>query len=70
LRRPSRTQARSEDGVAVIVMERLVNGNGRAWLMSRSSRPDIANIDLRERDEALPSEITVPMRVRGSFIPE
>jgi hypothetical protein len=61
---------RHDDGTAVTVMEYLIDNNRRAWLIARSSRPDIVNIDLGEHESVLPDGVTIPFRVTGSFIPE
>ncbi len=61
---------RSKEGVQITVREYLVDGNRGAWLIARSNRPDIANINLGEQDAELPDGIMIPLRVTGSFMPE
>jgi repressor LexA len=61
----------NEEGlIEITVREYQVDDTRRAWLVSRSSRPNVTNIALGEHDAPLPDGIKIPYRVTGSFIRE
>jgi hypothetical protein len=63
---------RHKDGaIEVTVIEYYVDQDHNAWLLSRTSRPDLQeSIALGQHESDLPAGLTIPLRVKGSFRPE
>lgn len=59
-----------EGGVEVTIREYHIDGDGEAWLLSRSSKPHVNNINLGKHGECLPKALAIPFRVTASFTPE
>jgi hypothetical protein len=60
-----------EKKVEVTIREYYVDHDANAWLVSRTSRPDLREgIALGQHKTPLPAGITIPYRITGSFRPE
>jgi hypothetical protein len=60
-----------EKKVEVTIREYYVDHDANAWLLSRTTRPDLQeSIALGQHKTPLPAGITIPYRITGSFRPE
>jgi hypothetical protein len=60
-----------ENKIEVTVREYYVDHDANAWLLSRTSRPDLQeSIALGQHKTPLPTGIKIPYRITGSFRPE
>lgn len=59
------------DEIEVTVREYYIDQDANAWLLSRTSRPDLQeSIALGQHKTPLPAGIKIPYRITGSFRPE
>jgi len=57
--------------IEITVREYYVDHDANAWLRSRTTRPDLQeNVALGQHKTPLPTGITIPYRITGSFRPE
>lgn len=60
-----------EEGIEITVREYYVDHDANAWLLSRTSRPDLQeSIALGQHKTPLPAGIKIPYRITASFRPE